>query len=71
MSVRQRRQSITFTGEGADAIAKLASERGISVSEVVREAVALETWRQRTVLDGEHIYAGKDRDSAHEVQFVR
>jgi len=44
---------------------------GISVSEIVREAVALESWHQGTVRAGRHIFVGKDRSSARKVLFVR
>jgi hypothetical protein len=65
-----RRQSITFTGEGAALVEKLAKERGKTVSEIVRDAVVLEDWRYRTEQQGNHIFAGKNREEAHEVQFI-
>lgn len=66
-----RRQSVTFTGEGVEKLERMAAERNMSVSEIVREAVALEEWRWRTERDDQRIYVGKDRSTAHEVRFVR
>ena len=66
-----KRQSITFTGDGVETLEKMADERGMTVSEIVREAVALEAWRYDVEREGKRIFAGKDRDTAHEVRFVR
>lgn len=64
------RQSITFTGEGAETLERLASERGVSVSEIVRQAVALADWRYKIESSGQRIFTGKEKDSSHEVRFV-
>jgi hypothetical protein len=67
----RKRQSITFTDEAAVTVEKLAAEHGKSVSEIVREAVALESWFQETRGAGRKIYV-KDEDdgSFREVEFL-
>jgi hypothetical protein len=65
-----RRQSVTFTDDAAQLVEKLATERGISVSEVVREALTREAWFDGVKRQGRHIYVGEDPESVHEVQFL-
>lgn len=67
---RRRRQSVTFTDEAAETVEKLAAERGTSVSEVVREAVALGAWLQQVRDERGKIYVKEvDEDTPHEVVF--
>ncbi len=67
----RQRQSVTFTDEAADAVVDLAKKRGTSVSEVVREAVALQVWLEQTKDAGEKVYVGQEPGPKREVEFIR
>jgi len=70
MALIRKRQSITFTDEAADLVENLAAKRGVSVSEVVREAIALEKWLQDRQSANEKILVKKDDEPAREVEFL-
>jgi Ribbon-helix-helix protein, copG family len=68
---RRPRQSLTFTGAAAELVERLARERGVSVAEVVREALAREQWFTEATRKGRILYQEHGKSEPHEVQFVR
>jgi len=65
---RGRRQSVTFTGETAEWLAKMAEKKGITVTEVVNRGVALESWLDQ--LSDARILVQYPGQQAREVTFL-
>lgn len=67
----KKRQSVTFSGEATKVLEDLAAERNVSVSEVLRTALAREEWFDQASKTGTIFYKEKDStEPPHEVQFV-
>lgn len=66
----RRRQSVTFTDRAAETVERLADDAGVSVSEVVREAIAREEWFRRTEKAGGTIFVKDEGGELREVEFV-
>lgn len=68
---RKIRQSVTFTGSTADFLEELATRRGVPVSEIVRQAVALEAWFQGVEASGAKVLVQRENETTpREVEFV-
>jgi hypothetical protein len=68
---RKIRQSVTFTGNTADFLEESAARRGVPVSEIVRQAVALEAWFQGVEASGAKVLVQRENETTpREVEFV-
>jgi Ribbon-helix-helix protein, copG family len=71
MARRRHRQSVMFTGEAAELVERLAAERGVSVAEVVRDALSREAWFQDATRRGRILFQPHGEEQPRVVQFVR
>jgi ribosomal protein L14 len=65
---RKRRQRVTFTDEAAELVMEMAARKGLTVSEVVRRGVALESWLDS--MSDAKILVQLPGEPAREVTFV-
>jgi hypothetical protein len=68
---RLHRQRLTLTDEAAELVEQLAHERGVSVPEVVGEALAREQWFTEATKRGRILYLEDGMSQPREVEFVR
>jgi hypothetical protein len=61
-----RRFHVNFSGEAFETLADLASRKGKTMSEVLRDAIALEKWFDQTQREGGRILVERD-GRMHEV----
>ncbi|MEA2583030.1 MAG: hypothetical protein QOF33_1115 [Thermomicrobiales bacterium] len=55
-----RRLNVNFSGEAYEELAQLAKQSGKSISETVREAIALKRWYERTKQEGWRVLLERD-----------
>jgi hypothetical protein len=66
----RKRQSITFTDDAAELVEDLANKRGVTVSEVVRQALAREKWFDERPADEKILLQREGEAHPREVHFV-
>jgi hypothetical protein len=64
---RTHRVNVNFSEEAYEDLAQIAKRRNKKVSDVVREAIALEKWYQDTVDSGAHVLVERKNGRLQEV----
>jgi hypothetical protein len=67
---RLHRQRIALEGEAAQLVEDLAAERGLTVPEVVRQALLRERWFQDRMTAGDTLMVEGTDKSTRTIQFV-
>jgi Ribbon-helix-helix protein, copG family len=69
--IRWQRQRIALEGDAARLVEELAAERGVTVPEVVRQALLRERWYRRHEMAGDKIMVQTPDKKMKEVHFVQ
>lgn len=64
------RENITFTGKAAETVRRLADEAGVTVAEIVRQAVAREAWFRDYTNSGGTLLIMDENDEIRQVEFT-